>query len=229
VRVGRSPFVRLRCGSSRAIVFLVSKLDLGLWRRALADRADLLTTLADGPLGAQVIRLADLVGDALTADRKVLIFGNGGSAALAQHVAAELVGRFEKERKALSAVALTTDLSILTAVANDYGYDRVFERQIEGLAQRGDVAIALSTSGRSPNVLLGLRAATRRGARTAALLGQDGGPARRLAGLSLVVPASRVSLIQEVHELIVHVLCEELDRRLARPRTRSRQRPRRHS
>ena len=202
---------------------------LELWRRALADRADLLTTLAGGALGAQVIQLSNLVRQALMADRKVLFFGNGGSAALAQHAAAELVGRFEKKRKALSAMALTTDVSVLTALANDYGYNHVFERQIEALAQRGDVAIALSTSGRSPNVLLALRAATRRGARTAALLGQDGGPARRLAGLSLVVPASRVPLIQEVHELIVHVLCEGLDRRLARPRTRSRQRPRRHS
>ncbi len=204
------------------------KPDLGLWRRALADRADLLATLAEGALGAQVIQLSNLVGHALIAGRKVILFGNGGSAALAQHAAAELVGRFEKKRKALSAVALTTDLSVLTALANDYGYEHVFERQIEALAERGDVAIALSTSGRSPNVLLGLRAATRRGARTAALLGQDGGPARQLAGLSLVVPASRVSLIQEVHELIVHVLCEGLDLRLARPRTR-RQRRRRHS
>ena len=199
----------------------MSQRDLGLWRRALADRADLLTSLAKGPLGAQVFRLSNLVGHALEADRKVLFFGNGGSAALAQHAAAELVGRFEKKRKALAALALTTDLSVLTAVANDYGYDRVFERQIESLACRGDVAIALSASGRSPNVLRGLRAATRCGARTAALLGQGGGLARELAGLALIVPASRVSLIQEVHELIVHVLCEQVDRRLATSRARS--------
>ena len=183
--------------------------------------------MAAGPLGAQVMQLADLVADALLANGKILFFGNGGSAALAQHAAAELVGRFERERKALAAIALTADQSILTAVANDYGYDRVFERQIEGLARPGDVAIGLSTSGRSPNVLRGLRAATRRGAHTAALLGQGGGPARRLAKLSLVVPATRVSLIQEAHELVVHVLCEAVDQRIARSRTRPQRRRRR--
>src|SRR5262245_14817964 len=190
------------------------------WHRALADRANLLTTIGRGTLGTDVMRLADLVARALTGPGKVLFFGNGGSAALAQHAAAELVGRFEKERKPLPALALSTDLSLLTAVSNDYGYDRVFERQIEGLVQTTDVAIALSTSGRSPNVLRGLRAAARRGATTAALLGQGGGPARRLADLALVVPASRVSLIQEAHELIVHVLCEAIDRHVAKPRPR---------
>jgi D-sedoheptulose 7-phosphate isomerase len=157
------------------------------------------------------MRLADLVATTLAADGKVLFFGNGGSAATAQHAAAEFVGRYERERKALAAIALSTDTSILTAVANDYGFDRVFERQINGLAKPGDVAIALSTSGKSKNILRGLRAAKARGATTAALLGQGGGPARRLADLPIVVPSSRVPLIQEAHDVIVHVLCEAID------------------
>jgi D-sedoheptulose 7-phosphate isomerase len=190
------------------------------WRRAIAERAELLSVLTNGPIGGEVMQLASLVAGALRAGAAILFFGNGGSAALAQHAAAELVGRFEKERAALRAVALTTDTSILTAVANDYGYDRVFERQINGIAQRGDVAIGLSTSGRSPNVLRGLRAARHRGATTVALLGKGGGPARRLADFPLVIPVSRVALVQEAHELIVHVLCDEIERRLSESRGR---------
>ena len=186
--------------------------DLTVWRRALRERARVLNALASRAMARRVMHAAGIIVDAVTTDHKVLFFGNGGSAAAAQHAAAELVGRFEKNRRALPAIALTTDQSILTAVANDYGYDRVFERQIEALAQPGDVAIAFSTSGNSKNVLRGLRAARRRGAITVALLGQGGGPARRLADLPLVVTASRVPLIQEAHELIVHVLCEEIDR-----------------
>ena len=190
----------------------MAKPDIGPWQRALQERTALLAALSESALGIRVMQLARLLYDEMTAGSKVLLFGNGGSAALAQHAAAELIGRFEKKRQALPAIALTTDLSILTAVANDYGYDRVFERQIEGLAQPGDVAVALSTSGRSPNVLRGLRAARRRGATTVALLGGNGGPARALADVPIIVPTSRVSLIQETHELIVHVLCEEIDR-----------------
>ena len=186
---------------------------LEVWRKSIRERATLLTALARSSLGPRVMQVADLMAEAMAADRKVLLFGNGGSAASAQHAAAELVGRYERERKALPAIALTTDTAILTAVSNDYGYDRVFERQIMGLAQKGDVVIALSTSGRSKNILRGLRAARRCGATTAALLGQGGGPARLLADLPIVVPASRVPLIQEAHDFIIHVLCEAIDRR----------------
>lgn len=191
-----------------------------LWLEALRARTDLLAALGTGPLGGMVLQLAGLLFEAMHAGGTVLFFGNGGSAALAQHAAAELVGRFERERRALASLALTTDLSILTSIANDYGYDRVFERQIDALARPGDVAVALSTSGRSPNVLRGLRAARRHGATTVALLGCGGGPAKRLADIALVVPASRVSLIQEAHELMVHVICEDIDRRSARPGAR---------
>jgi D-sedoheptulose 7-phosphate isomerase len=190
------------------------------WARALAERSNLLAALGRSALDLQLARLSDWIVEAAASGRRVLLFGNGGSAATAQHAAAELVGRYETERAPIAAVALTTDTSILTAVANDYGFDRLFERQIEGLAHRGDVAVALSTSGRSPNVLRGLRAARRCGARTAALLGRNGGPARRLADLALVVPATRTSVIQEAHELLIHVLCEEVERRVALRRRR---------
>ena len=189
------------------------------WHRALAERARLLAALRQSSLDAGLAQLADWIVEAATSGRFVFFFGNGGSAAAAQHAAAELVGRFETERAPIAALALTTDTSILTAVANDYRFDRVFERQIEGLARPGDVAVALSTSGQSKNVLRGLRAARRRGARTAALLGRGGGRARRLADLVLIVPAARTSLIQEAHELLIHVLCEEIDRRFTPRRT----------
>lgn len=190
--------------------------NLTFWCRALDERTRLLDALATPSMERTIQQLIDRITTAVTGDGKVLLFGNGGSAATAQHVAAELVGRYERTGRALPAMALTTDSSILTAVANDYGYDRVFERQIDGLARPGDVAIALSTSGESKNVLRGLRAATRRGATTVALLGKGGGPARRLAEVAIVVPSSRTPLIQEAHDIIMHVVCEAIDRRRAR-------------
>jgi D-sedoheptulose 7-phosphate isomerase len=176
-----------------------------------------MSELATPSMERTIEQLIDKMTTAVTRDRKVLLFGNGGSAATAQHVAAELIGRFERTGRALPAIALTTDSSILTAVANDYGYDRVFERQIDGLARPGDVAIALSTSGRSTSILRGLRAARRRETTTVALLGKGGGPARRLAEVAIVVPSSRTPLIQEAHDIIMHVVCAAIDRR--RPRS----------
>jgi D-sedoheptulose 7-phosphate isomerase len=195
-------------GSGRSLTF---------WHRALHERTRLMNDLATPEMERSIEQLIDRMTTAMARDRKVLLFGNGGSAATAQHVAAELVGRYERTGRALPAMALTTDSSIMTAVANDYGYDRVFERQIEGLARPGDVAIAISTTGQSKNVLRGLRAATRRGAATAALLGKGGGLARRLAEEAIVVPSSRTPLIQEAHHIIMHVVCEAIDRR--RPRS----------
>ena len=195
-------------GSGRSLTF---------WHRALHERTRLMNDLATPEMERSIEQLIDRMTTAMARDRKVLLFGNGGSAATAQHVAAELVGRYERTGRALPAMALTTDSSIMTAVANDYGYDRVFERQIEGLARPGDVAIAISTTGQSKNVLRGLRAATRRGATTAALLGKGGGLARRLAEEAIVVPSSRTPLIQEAHHIIMHVVCEAIDRR--RPRS----------
>jgi D-sedoheptulose 7-phosphate isomerase len=139
---------------------------------------------------------------------KVLLFGNGGSAADAQHVAAEMVGRFERERPALAAVALSTDSSILTAIGNDYGFERVFSRQIEALGRVGDVAFGISTSGRSPNVVHGLKAARARGLKTIALTGRDGGEVGTAAEIHVNVPSASTARAQEVHRTLLHVICD---------------------
>ena len=157
----------------------------------------------------------DLVTEALAAKRKVLLFGNGGSAADAQHIAAEFVGRFMRDRRPLAAIALTTDTSALTAIANDFGYDDVFARQVRALGVAGDVAVALSTSGRSPSVLHAVEACRELGIKTIGLTGGDGGALAGMVDLSLRVSASRLSArIQETHILIGHVICELVDRRL---------------
>jgi len=161
-------------------------------------------------------RAVELVVEALAEGNKVVLFGNGGSAADAQHLAAEFVGRFRLERKALSAIALTTDTSALTAIANDYGYEQVFARQVRALALPGDVALAISTSGRSPSVLRAVEACHQRGVRVIALTGGEGGPLLAMADVGLLVAASRQSArIQETHILVGHVICELVDRRLA--------------
>lgn len=162
-----------------------------------------------------LVRAIDLVAAALSADRKILLFGNGGSAADAQHIAAELVGRFLGERKALPAIALTTDTSALTAIANDYGYDEVFARQVRALGRAGDVAIGISTSGNSPSVLLAVEAARAAGLKTIGLTGGSGGKLANAVDVSLLVSASALSFrIQETHILIGHVICELVERRL---------------
>jgi len=162
-----------------------------------------------------VERAVGLLCDALTAGRKILLFGNGGSAADAQHLAAEFVGRFQRERRPLAAIALTTDTSALTAIANDYGYDDVFARQVRALGAQGDVALAISTSGRSPSVLRAVEACREIGIATIGLSGGDGGALAKAVDLSLVVSAStRSDRIQETHILVGHVLCELVDRRL---------------
>lgn len=154
---------------------------------------------------------AQAMADALRAGRKLLVFGNGGSAADAQHLSAELVGRFQKERRALPAIALTVDTSILTSVANDYSYKQVFVRQIEALGQQGDVAFGISTSGESPNVLLGLQAARSRGMKTIALTGRDGGTVGGAAEIHVNVPDQNAARVQEVHRTILHVMCEVIE------------------
>jgi D-sedoheptulose 7-phosphate isomerase len=145
---------------------------------------------------------------------KVLVFGNGGSAADAQHLATDLVGRFQRERRALAAVALTADSSLITAVANDYSFDRVFVRQIEALGIRGDLAFGISTSGRSANVVEALRAARARGLRTIALTGNDGGPAGALADIHINVPDPSTARVQEAHRTLIHAICELVEREL---------------
>jgi D-sedoheptulose 7-phosphate isomerase len=163
----------------------------------------------------QLARAIDLIADAIAGGHKLLLFGNGGSAADAQHVAAELVGRFTRERRPLPAIALTTDTSALTAIANDYGYDDVFARQVRALGAPDDVAIALSTSGRSPSVLRAVETCREIGIRTVGLTGGDGGALAGAVDVCLCVSASRLSArIQETHILIGHVICELVERRL---------------
>jgi D-sedoheptulose 7-phosphate isomerase len=161
-----------------------------------------------------VFEAAASIVKAVRGGGKVLIFGNGGSAADAQHVAAELVGRLERERAAIAAVALSTDTSILTAVANDYSFDRVFARQIEALGRRGDVAVAISTSGASANVLAGAETARAAGLLVIALTGRDGGALGRAADIHVNVPEQDTARAQEVHRTLLHILCELVEREL---------------
>lgn len=161
--------------------------------------------------GVDLQPVADAAGailDAAAGGGKILVFGNGGSAADSQHLAAELVSRFQRERRAVAALALTTDTSVLTAVANDYAFDRVFARQIEALGSRGDVAFGISTSGTSKNVVDGLRLARERGLRTVALTGRDGGAVGAAADIHVNVPDPSTARVQEAHRTLIHAICE---------------------
>jgi D-sedoheptulose 7-phosphate isomerase len=171
----------------------------------LAESSETLALLA-GEAPA-IERAARLMTAALKRKRKVVSFGNGGSAADAQHLAAELSGRFERDRPGLPAVALTTNSSALTAIGNDYSYAEVFSRQLENFIQRGDVAVAISTSGNSANVLAGARAAKAAGAAVIAWTGRGGGKLKALADVCLEVPSHRTPRIQEGHLAILHTLC----------------------
>jgi D-sedoheptulose 7-phosphate isomerase len=154
---------------------------------------------------------AEAMLEAIKAGHKLLLFGNGGSASDAQHMSAELVGRFQRERAAIAAIALTTDTSILTSIANDYSFKQVFARQIEALGQAGDVAFGISTSGESPNVVHALNAAKAKGLKTIALTGRDGGSVGRAADLHVNVPDQSTARVQEVHRTLIHVMCEVIE------------------
>jgi D-sedoheptulose 7-phosphate isomerase len=155
---------------------------------------------------------SEAVIEALRRGGKVLVFGNGGSAADAQHFAAELVGRFTRERRALTAIALTTDTSILTAVANDYAFDRVFARQIEALGREGDVAIGISTSGASRNVVAALTVARHAGLTSVGMTGRDGGAVGAAADIHINVASASTARVQEVHRTLLHAMCELIER-----------------
>lgn len=159
----------------------------------------------------RIYEVGTIMATALKDGNKILLFGNGGSAADAQHIAAEIVGRFKKERRGLPAVALTTDTSVLTAVGNDYGFEAVFERQIEALCTPGDVAVGITTSGNSENVIRGLRKAHDLGATTVAFTGRNGGKVVDIVHYSFVVPSYETPRIQECHITLGHVLCEIID------------------
>ncbi len=164
--------------------------------------------LEDEQLIGQIQKSAELIIQALKAGGKVLTFGNGGSAADSQHFAAELVGRFQAERRALAAVALCSDVPILSSLSNDYSFDIVFKRQIEALAKPQDLAFSITTSGRSKNVIEGLKQAKKMGLKSICLTGKDGGAAKEAAEISIIAPASVTARIQELHILIIHIICE---------------------
>jgi len=180
----------------------------------LREAAHLHETAARESAGS-VAAAVETLSAALGRGGKVLIFGNGGSAADAQHFACELVGRFLRERQALAAIALTTDASTMTAVANDYGFDRVFVRQIEALGRPGDVAIGISTSGSSANVLAGVQYAKSRGLKTVAFTGGNGGPIGAAADVHVNVPHALTPRVQEVHRTLIHAVCDQIERELA--------------
>ena len=163
-----------------------------------------------------IIKAAKLIIACYRAKGKVLIFGNGGSAADAQHIAAEFVGRFQKERPGLAAIALNTNTSILTAVSNDYGYEIVFARQVEALGESGDVAIGISTSGKAKNVIMGIKKAREMGLKTMCFSGGTGGELSKSAELSFIVPSLVTARIQEAHITIGHIICELVEDELCK-------------
>ena len=164
----------------------------------------------EGLLG-HLQRVADHVCEAFGGDGRVYTFGNGGSAADAQHLAAELIGRYKRERRPLPAVALSVDPSVVTCIANDYAYEDVFARQVTALARSGDVVVGFSTGGTSANVVRGLAAAREAGATTVLFSGGDGGPARQDADIALIVPSSTTARVQEMHLLLLHMLSDAVD------------------
>jgi len=183
---------------------------LARFQKAVAESISLKQQFAAAQ-GDAVVAAAQTLAEVLQNGGKILLFGNGGSAADAQHLAAEFVNRFQVERPPLAALALTTDTSILTAVANDYDFVQVFAKQVRALGRPGDLALGLSTSGNSPNVVEGLQAARELGLKTLALSGREGGPVSAAAELALIVPSWDTPRIQEVHITIGHVLCDLVD------------------
>lgn len=182
----------------------------------LADQRQVLQRM-ENELSGLIAAAAQILADALSTGKKLLIMGNGGSAADAQHFAAEIVGRFKMERRALPAIALTTDTSALTAIGNDYGFDRIFSRQVEAFAQPGDLVVGISTSGNSPNVALALKAAKDAGCRSIALLGRDGGAIKELADIAIIIPSNDTPRIQEGHITTIHILCDLLEKEIFSP------------
>jgi D-sedoheptulose 7-phosphate isomerase len=183
--------------------------------RAVAAQSQAVTARFFAERTAQVLRAGRAMSHCLNAGGKVLVFGNGGSAADAQHLAGELVGRYLRDRRALPAIALTTDPSIVTAVGNDMGFEEVFRRQVEAHGRKGDVAVGISTSGRSPNVIAALEAARANGLVTVALTGEGGGKLQGRVDHLIDVPSLDTPRVQEVHGLVVHLLCQIVEEELS--------------
>ena len=175
-------------------------------KKSLDDHRNCLECLEDN---AEIIhQITTSFIQALQAKGKILFMGNGGSAADSQHLAAELIGRFKKNRASLAAIALTTDTSILTAVGNDFGFEDIFSRQIESLANPNDIVVGISTSGKSANVIKAIKKAKERGIKTVAFLGGDGGDLKQIVDLAFIVPTTDTPRIQEMHILAGHIICE---------------------
>lgn len=182
--------------------------------KKLEESVQIKKAIATTKIG-EIEHIARLIITAYKTGGKVVLCGNGGSAADAQHIACELVGQFELRRQAFPAIALTTNTSTLTAVANDYGYDAIFSRQIEALVNEKDVVIGISTSGNSPNIVEAMKAAKIKGAKTIGLTGGNGGKLAEVADLVLIVPSNTTSRIQEAHITIGHIICELVEKELA--------------
>lgn len=184
-------------------------------KRSLEEHLQTIQSLLNSKLN-DIAQTGRLICRTLAAGNKILLCGNGGSAADAQHIAAELIGRYEQQRKAFPAIALTTDTSALTALSNDYGYDEVFARQVLGLAQPGDLLVAISTSGKSSNIVKAVEAAKGLGCKTIGLTGCSGEPLASSCDFALIIPSERTSRVQEAHITIGHLWCEMVDRAAAR-------------
>ena len=165
-------------------------------------------------LSPNILKSIKIIQISISQGNKIIIFGNGGSAADAQHIAAELIGRFKHERKSLPAIALSTDSSIVTSLSNDYSFDIIFKRQCEGLVKSGDVVIGISTSGSSENVKLGLEVAKKNGAITIGMLGNKGGKIGKIVDIPIIIGSSSTPRIQEVHRTIFHIICELVEEEL---------------
>lgn len=183
-------------------------------KQAFRDHAKVVE-LSEQVLLDEIDNVAMLIYNAFQRGKKILLFGNGGSAGDAQHIAAEFTGRFVKERKGLPAIALTTDTSALTAIANDYGYEDVFRRQIEALAQSEDILLGISTSGNSPNILKALEYGKKRGCHVIGLSGRNGGQMNAICDINIVVPSDVTARIQEMHIFIGHIICEIVDEKIS--------------
>ena len=168
----------------------------------------------DNVLLDNIVEVAQKCVELYRGDKKTILAGNGGSAADAQHIAAELVGRYGFDRPSIPSLALTTDTSNLTAIGNDYGYDQVFSRQLEGMGQAGDIFIGISTSGNSVNIIKAFESAKKKGIMTVALTGRDGGKMAKMADIALIVPSDSTPRIQESHILIGHILCDIIEKEI---------------
>ncbi|CAN5520954.1 hypothetical protein BH10ACI2_BH10ACI2_15240 [soil metagenome] len=206
--------------SSEIIQKITSKNEPGitvknsLIEASLSQHLDVFKKLISEKVGS-ILECGELLNETFAAGKKVLLCGNGGSAADAQHIAAEFVGRYESERVALPAISLTTDTSALTALANDYDFERIFSRQVDALASEGDCLIAISTSGNSPNVISAVMAARKRGCKVLGMTGLNGKKLASLSDLCFMAPSDRTARIQEIHITVAHIWCEMVEARLA--------------